>query len=218
MSSKVSKALKSTTSSSWFCRVDGDVDVLRPKVTQLAGCIDVVSLIVTHHTGKKKENPHIHFCINLNYEPQKQSFAVRIKKLFEVVDRGYALDVWDARRAEYGAVSYLFHEEDAPLLCSKGWELSEIQAAKHIAEQTNIAVNEQKEKASTKLVDKALVQFFGQVPTKMEVFKFMLISVHKKESYWPGQYKIKQMVEEVEIKLSDNINNLAYHLYNEIWR
>jgi len=154
-------------------------------------------------------------------EVQKQSYALRIKRVFEVVDRAYALDVWDGRRAEYGAVSYLFHEEGAPIICKKGWKPEEIAEAQRIAVTANIAIAESKERASSKLVDRAIKHFEalkfleegGAPPTKMAITKFMFEAVHKGEAYYPGEFKMKQYIEEVEIKTTDNLNNLIYYFY-----
>lgn len=212
-------SLKSAVSTSWFARVDGDVEFLRPKVLAYAQCLDVVSLLVTHHKGEKKENPHIHMVIQMATSVQKQTYALRLKKHFEVVDRGYALDVWDGRRAEYGAASYLFHEDQETVLVSKLWESSEIQEAQRIARVTNEAVKAAKDKASTKFIDKALHKFEGKSDvTKYEIFTYMMQLVGKKELYWPGTFKSKQMVEEVEIKLASDITRITHEYYANIFR
>jgi len=214
-------ALKSAKSKTWFVRIDGEEEYLRPKVTQLAECVDVVDLLCAFHTGTRKENPHVHMVITMLGEVQKQSYALRIKRVFEVVDRSYALDVWDARRAVYGAVSYLFHEEGAPIICKKGWTTDEIAEAQRIAATANTAIAESKDRASTKLVDKAIkhfeaIKFLDEnhtVPTKLEITKFMFEAVHKGEAYYPGEFKMKQYIEEVQIKTTDNLNNLIYYFY-----
>jgi len=212
-------SLKSAVSCTWFARVDGDVEFLRPKVLAFAEALDVISMLCTHHTGAKKENPHIHMVIQMAYSVQKQSYALRLKKHFEVVDRGYALDVWDGKRAEYGAATYLFHEEAAPILVSKLWSTSEIQEAQRIARITNEAVDLAKAKASTKFVEKALQKFEGKNDIlKCDIFAYMMQLVYTKELYWPGTFKAKQMVEEVEIKLTSNIARLTHEYYSNIFR
>lgn len=211
-------SLKSATSNTWFARIDGDMEVLRPKVLTFAQAIDVISILATFHTGSKKENPHTHMVIQMGTSVQKQSYALRLKKHFEVVDRGYALDVWDGKRAEYGAGSYLFHEDNAPILVSKLWEQTEIQEAQRIAKITNEAVAIAKEKASTKFIDKALDKFKDKKPSRYDIFAYLMQLVSNKELYWPGTFKAKQMVEEVEIKLSDNLVQLTNEYYSNIFR
>jgi len=214
----VKKALKSTMSTTWFVRIDGEEEYLRPKVLLFATSLDVVSMLSTAHTGKTKENPHMHAVIQMANEVQKQSFAIRIKKHFEVVDRGYALDVWDGRKAEYGAGSYLFHETPAHVLVHKGWTTPEITEAQRIAAITGEAVAEAKEKASTKFVEKALKYFEGKHPSQYHIFEYLMQLVASKDMYWPGTFKSKQMVEEVEIKMTENIGHLTQIYFNSIFR
>ena len=63
-----------------------------------------------------------------------------------------------------------------------------------------------KERASNKLVDKALEYFVGKTPTKMEILKFMLKACRDGENYYPGSYILKKYVEEVELKLTTNLD------------
>ena len=210
-------SLKSAVSGTWFFRIDGESDILRPKVLAFAQGIDVISCLGTFHTGSKKENPHCHIVVQMATQVQKQSYALRIKKHFEVVDRGYALDVWDGKRAEYGASSYLFHEENAPILVSKLWEQTEIQEAQRIAKITNEAVAIAKKKAGTTFVDRALEHFKDKEPSKYQIFEYLMFLTSTREIYWTG-YKTKSMVEEVEIKLSKNIGHLTAMYYNSIFR
>lgn len=211
------KALKSTLSSKWFVRIDGEVSYLRPKIIAFAECIDLVGMLCVAHTGSKKENPHVHAVIEMCSEVQKQSFALRVKKTFEVVDRGYALDVWDGKKAEYGAGSYLFHETDAIIVLQKGWSDDEIKEAQRIAKLTNEAVAEAKEKASVKFVEKAIAKFEGKSPSAFHLFEYLMQEVAQ-GMHWPGTYKAKQMVEEVEIKMTNNLAHLTQIYYNTIFR
>jgi len=156
--------------------------------------------------------------IQMANEVQKQTYALRIKKHFEVVDRGYALDIWDGRKAEYGAGSYLFHEDNATILVSKMWTECEVKEAQRVAILTNEAIAVAKEKASTKFVEKALKKFEGKSPSKYHIFEYLMQLVSNKEMYWPGTFKSKQMVEEVEIKMTNNIGHLTQIYYNNIFR
>lgn len=216
------KASKSTVSTSWFIRVDGEIEVLRPKLLLFAQALDVVSMLATHHNGQKRENPHCHIVIQMSESSaiQKASYAIRVKKQFEVVDRGYALDVWDGRKAEYGAGSYLFHEQPATILHSKSWSPDEIKEAQRIAVLTNAAVDEAKQKASVKYVEKAIAHFKDKAsaPSKYELFSYMMHEVHEQKMYWPGTFKAKQLVEEVEIKLTTNLQHLTNEYYGNIFR
>lgn len=212
-------APKSAVSSLWFVRVDGDIEVLRPKVLSFASTIDVVSMLCVHHTGQKKENPHIHFVVGMTTSIQKQSFALRVKKVFEVVDRGYAVDVWDGNRTE-GACSYLFHEDNAPILVRKLWADDEVKEAQRIGQAIAKEVAKAKDKASQKLVERAVKHFESRVPTKFDILSFMVDEINGNQAYHPGIYKLKSFIEEVEIKLTpkDQILRLKNEMYNSMFR
>lgn len=207
-------APKSAVSSLWFVRVDGDIEVLRPKVLAFASTIDVVNMLSVHHTGQKRENPHIHFVCGMTTSIQKQSFALRVKRVFEVVDRGYAVDVWDGNRGE-GAASYLFHEPVWNILVSKGWSDDEVQEAQRIGQIVSKEVAKAKDKASQKLVERAVKHFDGRNPCKFDITSYMIDEIHRGSAYHPGMFKLKSYIEEVELKLTpqnqlDRLKNMWY--------
>lgn len=212
---------KSERSALWFCRVDGEKSALEVAVKQLSQSLDVVYLLAAYHVGEKKENPHCHFVIMLSATPQKQSFALRVKQLFKVEKKSqYALSIWDGDK-ESGATSYLFHEDDTPIICNKGFTTDEIDAARkaNAAVQKVIAIN--KEKAQNKLVDKAIQAFAkGEKPRRAEILEFMLIAIRRGENYHPGNFLLKKFVEEVELRLlaDDDIYQYAQNLAATLWR
>jgi len=205
-------------SAQWFVRVDGEPDVLRPKVKGFAEHVDNVDILAVSHTGRGKENPHCHFLVSIRSPIQKQSMAIRIKSHFEVVNRGYALAVWDGKKLEEGASTYLFHEPNAHILFSRGWSDSDLKEVQRLGGIVRQAVEKEKEKASTKLIDRALKHFEGGNPDKFQIFAYMMEEVASKKAYWPGTFKIKQYVEEVEIKLSQNLPRLINEMYANIFR
>jgi len=213
------KTGKSAVSSSWFCRVDGDESVLRPKITEFLAKIDIVKMLCVHHTGSKKANPHVHFVVTIANPVQKQSFAVRVKNHFGVVDRSYALDLWDGEHMGK-CITYMFHEEAAPILCVKGWSPAEITEAQRQGKAISDAVTESKEKASQKLVERALQAFGEKSPEKYDILLFMIKEIHAKTAYHPGEFKLKTYVEEVYIKLlpGNRVAEYAFQLYNNLWR
>jgi len=215
------KTGKSFVSASWFCRVDGDENVLRPKVIEFSSKLDCVKMLSVHHTGKKKENPHAHFVITISNPVQKQSFAIRVKNHFAVVDRGYALTPWDGEHMGK-CVTYMFHEDEAPVLVHKGWTEAEVAELRGLGKTVSEAVKESLEKASQKLVERALLKFQDQPrrPEKFDILFFMLQEIHQKKAYHPGEFKLKTFVEEVFIKLTpaDRLEEVAWQLYNNLWR
>jgi len=205
----------------WFARIDGEKDFLRQKCEELSQCIDVVSLLAAYHTGKKKENPHVHICVELNYTPQKQTFAVRLKDMFRIVQKTqYALELWDSDK-EKGAPSYMYHEDDAIVLCTTGFTQAQLDAAQtaNAAVQKVVAMNQ--EKSQHKLIERALEEFKGHMrPERIDILEFMLTCIHKGENYHPGTFMLKRYVEEVELKLLPGfeIRDYALSLADSLWR
>lgn len=207
-------------STKWFVRVDGSEEFLRQKCRELSTCLDVTAMLSAYHTGKTKENPHCHFVIEITSEVQKQSFAVRIKSLFGIVKKTqYALDVWDGHRT-MGACSYLWHEEDAKMLVNMGFTDEELvsQHEANQAVQAVVAVNA--ERASNKLVNRALTEFAGSTDhTRIDILKYMVKLIKAGEIYHPGEFRLRQYVEEVDIRLmaDDDIDTYVNHLANKFW-
>lgn len=212
---------KTERSKFWFVRVDGSKEFLEQKCGELSRSIDVEAMLATYHTGATKENPHTHFVIELKTEPQKQSFQKRIKQLFGIEKRSqYAVEVWDGNKRG-GASSYLFHESEAPTICCFHFSSEDVERCKEVNEEHQKVVNINKQKASTKLVDKAVEEFTGQKQVRKEdILLFMITKIHRGENYHPGEYKLKQFVEEVEIKIADenDLENIASNLAFRLWR
>lgn len=212
--------VKSDRSKFWFVRSDGPEEFLRQKCGELATGIDVKAVLAVYHLGDSKENPHMHACVELSSEPQKQSFDVRIKKLFAIEKRSqYSTKVWDGIR-DAGAGSYMFHEAEAKVLCNKGWSEADLDAAKvHCAAvQKVVAMN--RERASGKLVDKALSHFANRDPTRYEILTFMLKECRDGNAYFPGSFRLKSFVEEVQLKLTDaeTFDAYASAMFAQLWR
>lgn len=190
-------------------------------MSALASEIDVVEMLAYYHVGDKKENPHCHMVISHSTVVQKQSYALRIKKLCpQIVKSGdYALAVWDGNKC-MGAVSYMFHEEEAKQLANKGFTEEELILARKANESVQKVIAINKEKANTKLVQLAMEHFKGQYATKYDIFLFMLKRIHSGESYHPGDWKLKSYVEEVKLKITDveDLENYATGEFRRLFR
>lgn len=211
---------KSIKGSNWFVRLDGPEEFLRQKCGELATWIDVKAVLAVYHMGGSKENPHCHAVVETSSEIQKQSWDIRIKKLFNVEKRSqYSTKLWDGAR-DAGASSYMFHESEAKILCNKGWSDAELQSAKVACDAVQKVVAMNKERASTKLVDKALEHFANQTPTRTEILKYMLLECRDGNSYYPGTFMLKKYVEEVQLKLTTkaDIDTFVWELETQIWR
>ena len=211
---------KNAVSTKWFVRVDGESEHLRPKVISFVSRIDVKSFLCIFHIGSTKENPHIHFVVELTKELQKQSFALQVKSHFEVVNRGYALDVWDGERTK-GAPTYLFHEM-GDVFHSRGWLAAEIEYVQKLGYEIAAAVSKTKERASQKLVSRAIKHFEDKTipPTQYDILYFMVSEINEGTAYHPGLFKLKSYVEEVQIRQTpaNQLNALTWQLFNSMWR
>lgn len=212
---------KATKSNLWFARFDGEKEWLKARLTSLAGCIDIVEILGVYHQGDKKNNPHTHFVFQSSNKIQKQSMAIRLKKLFGLEDksRDYSLDVWDGDK-EKGATGYLFHEAEAEVLVNKGFSEANMANAKLANEAVQRVVALNKEKTSKRLVDKALEHFSAQRPSRQELLCFFARRIREGENHYPGDFMLKRYVEEVELRLKDDneIGRWAWALENNLWR
>lgn len=159
---------------------------------------------------------------------QKQSVDLRLKKLFQIEEnvkgnnKKYSSKIWDGVIDGEGAGSYLFHEDDytdEDILANKGYGSETIDKLKAINKKVKEVVAINKQKASTKLVDKAVLHFKDKSFDRLKILKYMLSCIQKGENYHPG-HRLKSFVEEVEIKLTDEIDLdcLSIQYYNLMWR
>lgn len=216
-------AAKSVRSKLWFVRLDGPEEHLRQKCGDLSRSLDTVAMIAAFHKGKRGEHPHCHMCIETQSEIQKQSFADRLKKMFGITERSqYALDVWDGNRGQ-GAVSYLFHEAEEVILANKGFSDQEIVDARKANQAVQAMVSVNKEKASVKLVERALDHFRGSVyrsGLKVEIFKWMALECKEGRHHFPGWPLIRRFADEVELACvdADEMDVFIERMYKQLWR
>lgn len=209
---------KQDKSTKWFVRVD----VNRVGGIACAGVmeqwIDLKRLLMAHHMGEKGENPHVHFVIELASEIQKQSFDVRLKKVFTVETRSqYSSKIWDGRDE---CCSYLFHECDDCIVHNKGFTEDEINRFRALNKsvQNVIAVN--KDKASCRAPERAIAHFGTSDPSRREVLEWFLLEIKQGRMYEPGDWQMAKYVEEVVMKCTadDNWSWYVDSRYKKIFR
>lgn len=215
-------------SNHWWVRADGiSEDFLRSKCRELSLWPDLVVCHGIYHAGNAKENPHTHIILTLTESLQKQSFDVRIKKLFEVKQRNdYSTTPWDGITDRPGCGSYLYHEgDDSPVMCSKGFSDFQISEFKKQNQESQKVKEKNKLKANTKLVDFALAEFAdhtwsGSDDFKFDIYFYMLKRCKEGLNYYPNEYKLKGFVDEVHLKLCPQINfeGFARQKFNSLWR
>jgi len=114
----------------------------------------------------------------------------------------------------------MFHEPDAPILAVKFWTPEQVEEAQLLGKQIAKAVQENKQKASTKLPNRAVEHFEGKTPSRYEILRFMLGEIHQGKAYHPGEFKLKSFVEEIQIRMlpAEGLDNYAHFLENNLWR
>lgn len=225
---------KASVSRQWFIAVDGEKDFLRQKWNEYRPPSGVVEkLFVVSHSGSTGDNPHVHVLLQESIPVQKQSLDARLKKLFNIDNAKtshYSSKVWDGNTSGEGAGSYLFHEERAEILVNNGISEDDIVVMRKANQAVQKVVAMNKERASGKIVERAL-QHFANVPRpeyyedhkwlsiKTDILEWMYQQCKQGKSYYPGQYKLKQYVEEVELRLMDDksLRKLAERLAQKFW-
>lgn len=209
---------KSDKSFKWFVRVDVSKEAGIACAGMINSWIDLKRLLMLHHMGEKKDNPHVHFVLELSSEIQKQSFDTRLKKVFTVEKKSqYSSKIWDGGDE---CCSYMFHELDAPILFNKGFTEVEIDRFRVLNESVQKVVAVNKERASTRLPDRALEHFRDQTPSRYEVLEWMLEQIHDGLVYEPGNGNLGRFVEEVVNKLTPK-SEMAWYVqsrYKQIFR
>lgn len=210
-------------SPAWFVRVDGPMEFLQEKCKILS--VECVKILAVYHSGKTGENPHCHFVCTVLKEIQKQSWDVKIKKLFDVKGTQYASKVWDGNDTTEGAGTYLFHEsETSPILCRKGYSDEALVLLKAEAVLINKVIAKSQEKASNRIPILLLKIWEEAGKPDWSPYDIVCQIVHmsaRGECYLPkGDFIWKNYVEEIRLAMSDTpekIQAFANRTYDRIF-
>jgi len=188
----------------WFVRVDGPQEFLKEKCLLLG--VHCTKMISVFHQGKKGENPHCHFLCSTKDELQKQSWDVKLKKLFGVSGNGYSSKPWDGELVKEGAGTYLFHESlDSPILSNLNVSAEEIEQIKATAQLVNKVIAANREKAETKIPGKVILKWFDLgFPSWIEkdIVEVICTMARDGECYLPkSDFQWKAYVEEIKLKM-----------------
>lgn len=201
------------TSSSWFVRIDGPHEFLKDKVKVVSGWIDTKRVLGCLHEGDKKDNPHVHFVIELTRELQKQSFDVRLKKLFGVSGTSYSSKIWDGGD---GACGYMFHESDDSVCINKGFSDEDIERFRELNKATQKVIAVNKEKASGRVVNRVLAEANSEW-SKADIARKLITMIREGDMYEPGDFMLKRYIEEIYCK-SRSQEQFAGYLEDRIYR
>lgn len=169
-------------------------------------------VLCVHHTGRRGDNPHYHFCLTCDY--RKDALRKYLKGHFDLAsgNRHLSLKDWDG---DPRACSYLFHEGTEELIV-KGFTQEEISEFK----RDNDVVQAKMLKAPT--VVKMCVEYFkqkGYTPDKREIFTHMVQIYRKNASEWiPNKFQSERYITRIrsDLAVTDAQEALfIQNLYNE---
>lgn len=158
------------------------------------------------HRGSRGENPHWHILIST----QQSIDAVRKRiKLFFKEGKGNAhcsIVPWDGRLP--GAGSYLFHEIDVPIVLQKNISEEHITICKENNDRIQVLVQEAKDKASYKLVDR-VIDVLKDTPefdryinwTKSNIREVMIDVLFETQIHPPTKWQFDAYCNEILMKL-----------------
>lgn len=197
-------------SNSFFCRISYQHAELEGPLNALAAWVDMAKVIVATHKGDTKENEHIHMCVELTTTIQKQSFDVRLKKLFNLAggNKDFSTKVWDK---SLDACSYLFHEPDAQVVLNRGHTDDDIALYKRMNERVQTIVKQNKEAGANKSINR-IIELVGVDCTHDAILHAIHDDVRAGKMYHPG-FRLVAMVEEVYIKTR---SDTSYERFKEV--
>lgn len=211
---------KQVRSKLWFIRVDGPWEHLKLKSKDVKGWIDYSGCIIGYHNGDKEvPNPHLHMCLMLRSELQKQSLDTRVKKLFGVAKGGYSSKVWDGNLGR-GAVSYLLHDPKGEIDDSIGLTPDQWASLKLTNEVIQEEITKAKEKASHKVIDYVLEKITesGEKWDAERIYLQIIKGVWNRMFYDPGDFQLQKYIDEILIRQCENENELTAYAYSRMMR
>lgn len=195
---------------SFFCRISYQHAELQGPLNALAAWVDMAKVIVATHKGDTKEHEHIHMCVELTTTIQKQSFDVRLKKLFNLAggNKDFSTKIWDK---SLDACSYLFHEPDAEIVLNRGHTDDDIALYKRMNERVQTIVKQNKEAGANKSINR-IIELVGIDCTHDDILHAIHDDIRAGKMYHPG-FRLVAMVEEVYIKTR---SDTSYERFKEI--
>jgi len=206
----------------WFTQVDGPYEFIKEKLMLLSVELEVA--LAVYHKGEKGDNPHFHMVSTHSKEIQKQSWDVKLKKLFQVSGAQFSSKIWDANLDSEGAGSYLFHEDpdNAPILLQKGVSADKIQKLKDVAKVVNKVIAVNREKAETKIPMKVMEKWhFSGKPQwgNQDIVECICKMARLGECYLPKtDWQWKAYIEEVKLRQVETPAQFDQFVYNTFHR
>ena len=185
------------SSNRFFVRISYQHSELQEPISALAAWVDMAKILVATHLGEKKNHEHIHMVVELTKTIQKQSFDVRLKKLFNLAggNKDFSTTIWDG---SLDACSYLFHEETAVVILNRGHSDEDIALYRRMNERVQEVIKLNKEAGANKSINR-IIELVGVDCTHDDILHAIYDDVRAGKMYHPG-FRLVAMVEEIHIK------------------
>lgn len=201
---------------SGYCMRLDDMGEYEERVKLLDVVLDYNKILCVRHTGDKKENNHFHLVIYT--QVKKKAFRARMVLRFDKGKGNAHMSIKDFDGNE-DALSYLFHEEGAPIVLNKGFTPDDIQRFRDRNQKVQEEVLKAKGKASFLLEEEVLVECQkankGFSPSEI-AFKIMRKAFDNK-AYLPNDFQLKSMVDKIGFRLcedDDAETHFIWHIVN----
>lgn len=184
----------------YFVRIDYKEEYVA-LIKGLAEDSDFNKVLFVYHTGEGQENPHWHGCIGTSLKDS--TMRKRMKRIFTLGKGNGHMSIkpWETD----GAVSYMFHENGAPITVCKGFDDSEIVKARVANDKIQEEVKKAKDKASWKLEEQAyekLVARKKEYYSEMEIGMTIVELALTGDKYVPNDWLLRAMVTKLQYKLA----------------
>lgn len=171
-------------------------------------------VLCVHHTGKKGDNPHYHFCLTTDYK--KQALRVYLKGHFNLGsgNKHISLKDWDGNTK---ACSYLFHE-NTPVVKRVGFSDDQI----FMFQLMDKEVKEKMVK-SNDVVDEAVAMLLqDHKPDKRRMFN-VLFDIYVRRGDWlPNRFQWERLVNKTRLEHARSkgvveVKMLRNDMFNEMF-
>lgn len=190
--------MKSDRSAKWFVRVTAPWEHIEAKYKLMREWLDHKCSAIGYHIGSKTGKAHAHIAIEMSVDLQKQSFDVRLKKLFDVKGSDYSSKVWDGCKK---ALSYLYHDKAGKVEINMALSDDEKKEVENLVVVYDEIVTTAKAKASYKCVDIVLeaIKESGKLWSVREIARYIFSGVREGKWHPPGSM-MERYVDEIRIK------------------
>uniref|UniRef100_UPI004048C25A hypothetical protein n=1 Tax=Flavobacterium sp. TaxID=239 RepID=UPI004048C25A len=174
-------------------------------------------VLCVHHTGRKGDNPHYHFCLTCDYK--KQALRVYLKQHFDLAkgNRHLSLKDWDGSDK---ACSYLFHEGTEPVLWA-GFSQTQIDSFK--AANTVIQSKLVRPDMIVARALQILLQKAGDLSSDKRAMFNILFDIYKDNGEWlPNKFQWERVINKLRLEYArargdGSVAVLKSVLFNEIF-